>query len=88
MPEMLNTFRVGLRFPRSQARVLRNLVERLNQADIDRSHTSLFASAAQATAQGEPLIVVAENLLEVELMAEAFPKFGVVKPTIEELSGD
>lgn len=89
MPETLDTttFRVGLRFPRSQARVLRNVAQRLNQADVDREHTSLFDKAAEATAMGEPLIVFAENLLEVELMAAAFPRFGVVRPTIEELSG-
>lgn len=78
--------RIGLRFRKSQARILRNLVARMKSEGIDREHISLFEAAADAAYTGEPLIVVCHELMEAELMAAAFPKWGVVAPTIEQLS--
>lgn len=78
--------KIGLRFRKSQARILRNLVQRMKSEGIDRESISLFESAQLAAQTGEPLIVVCHDPMEVELMAAAFPRWGVVAPTMERLA--
>ncbi len=80
------TFNVGLRFRKSQARTLRNLALRLNAQDQDREAIALFDKAAAAAASGEPLIVVCGHPGEAMLMAEAFTRYGVRRPAVEALS--
>ena len=78
--------RIGLRFRKSQARTLRNLVDRMKSEGIDQDHIGLFEAAAEAARHGEPLVVICGDPMEALLMVEAFPKWGIVAPTIEELS--
>lgn len=76
---------LGLRFPRSQARVLRAIgeeAERMGQGDI-----SLYFKAAESAEIGEPLIVKCEARDEVERMAALFATLGCRRPAIEELNG-
>lgn len=80
--------RIGLRFRRSQARTLRALAERAERRELGAESVSLFRDAADAAATGEPLIVLCEQPLEAVLIAEGFTRYGVVKPAVEELSGD
>lgn len=80
------TFNVGLRFRKSQAKTLRNLALRLNAQDQDREAIELFDKAAAAAASGEPLIVVCTHPMEAQLMAEAFVRYGVRRPAVEQLS--
>lgn len=79
--------RVGLRFPRSQARPLRNIAERIHARELGAEHAALFESAAEAARTGEPLIVQCHDALEAVMIADGFPRWGIVRPAIEELSG-
>jgi hypothetical protein len=58
----------------------------MNSEGIGTEHASLFRAAAEAARTGEPLVVVCDEPIEAELMAAAFPKWGVVAPVIEKLS--
>jgi len=78
---------MGLRFRKSQARMLRNLTDQLKERDLPGVDISLFEKAAQAAAAGEPLLVHCESREEVELMAAAFAQLGVARPQIDELAG-
>lgn len=78
---------IGLRFPRSQARTLRNLAERIHARDLGDEHASLFEAAAEAARTGEPLIVQCSMPIEAVMIADGFTQFGVARPAIEELSG-
>jgi hypothetical protein len=86
VPEQKTEHRIGLRFRRSMKAPLRNLVERMKSEGIDPEHISLFEQAAEAARTGEPLIVICAEPMEAELMAAAFPAWGIVKPNIEQLS--
>jgi len=80
--------RVGLRFSRSQARILRNLVAQL-RADPPRGDfdISLFDKAAEAAENGEPLHVLCSDRDEAERMAAGFVLWGVKRPSMELLRG-
>lgn len=77
--------KVGLRFKRSQARILRNLAARVRNGEIANGHAAVFEQAAQAASTGEPLIVVCKDPMEAQMMAAGYAQYGVVAPTIEEL---
>lgn len=75
----------GLRWPRSQARVLLNISEeaaRHGQGDV-----SLYLRAAESVADNEPLVVHCEGRAEIEQMAALFVALGVRRPAIEDLNG-
>lgn len=80
------THRVGLRFPRSQARTLRYLAQRAHARELGPEVTSLFDQAAGAAATGEPLIVVCSDPAEAIAMADGFTMYGVTRPAVEQLS--
>lgn len=79
--------RIGLRFRRSQARLLRDLAERCKVNDLGAQHVATFEQAAQAAASGEPLIVICMEPIEAVAMADGYTRFGVVRPSIEQLNG-
>lgn len=82
---LLETVRLGLRFKKDQARVLSTLVKKL-EADGQHEHVTLFRQAANAARNSEPLIIEADSVMEVQLMAAAFGQFpGVRVPSIVEL---
>lgn len=78
---------MGLRFRKSQVRVLRNLVEWVEGNDVPGIDVSLYRKAMEAAAAGEPLLVHCNGREEVEAMAAAFVRLGVARPTIDELAG-
>jgi len=75
---------MGLRFRKSQARVLRELANRAKARELPGA-VSLFEKAAEAAASGEPLIVACSTPEEAVAMAAGFSQYGVVTPTIEQL---
>lgn len=81
------SIRVGLRFRRGDARVLRNLADRVRAGELGAQHVATFASAADAAATGEPLIVQCESHLEAVMMADGYARWGVRRPAVEELTG-
>jgi hypothetical protein len=81
------TVKAGLRFRRSQARVLRALVVRAEHRELPSANVTFFRMAAEAAHTGEPLLVECTNEAELALLASGFAHFGVVPPTIEQVSG-
>jgi hypothetical protein len=79
--------KLGLRFRRSQHRVLAAIAQRLEQVPNAHDQITLFKLAAEAAKTGEPMIFICSNALEAELAAAAFPQWGAARPTIETLSG-
>lgn len=77
---------VGLRFRRSQTRLLRNLVDHLEATNLPGVDISLYEKAREAAEAGEPLIVHCESREEVEAMAAGFVAVGVGRPEIDELT--
>ena len=78
--------KVGLRFKRSQARLLRHLAARVRNSELPNSHAAIFDAAAQAASTGEPLIVICRNQMEAQMMAAGYTQYGVTAPTIEQVS--
>lgn len=77
---------MGLRFRKSQARVLRNIAEWARANDLPGVDATLYDKAAESAAAGEPLVVHCENREEVEGMAAGFVLLGVARPEIDELT--
>jgi hypothetical protein len=84
MPEQLL---LGLRFPRSQVRRLREIVEQLRSDRPDGIDIGLFEKAADSAIEGEPLQVRCSSRAEIELIADGFTRWGVRRPEIDELNG-
>jgi len=78
---------MGLRFRKSQVRVLRNLIDWIEGNDVPGIDVSLYRKAMEAAAEGEPLLVHCDGREEVEEMAAAFVRLGLARPTIDELAG-
>lgn len=74
--------RVGLRFPRSAARILRNTAERFR--GIEGVDVGLFEKAADSARDNVPLEVVFDKRSEVEQMVADFRRLGVPEPIIED----
>lgn len=79
--------RVGLRFRRGDARVLRAIADRIRAGDLGGQNLATFDLAADAAKTGEPLIVECDHHLEAVLMADGYARFGVRRPAVEELTG-
>jgi hypothetical protein len=79
--------RVGLRFRRGDARVLRALAERVRAKELGAQAVATFAGAADAAATGEPLIVLCNDHTEAQVMADGYVRYGVRRPAVEELTG-
>lgn len=82
-----DTLVVGLRFPKSQARVLRNIATDLRSLQPEGVDISLFDKAAESAAAGEPLIVRCTEPQEAELIAHGFVMWGVQRPAIDAMNG-
>lgn len=83
---MTTYLRAGLRFDRIDAPRLRDLAHRAAQRELTEAH-DLFANAATAASQGEPLVVFCADIAELQTLAEGFIARGVRRPAIEQLSG-
>lgn len=79
--------RVGFRFDRRDAAILRSLSARVRAGELDNHHAAVFENAASAAETGEPLIVECENQAEALLLADGYSRFGVSRPVIDELAG-
>ncbi|MGB1583353.1 MAG: hypothetical protein ACPHCI_06155 [Solirubrobacterales bacterium] len=78
---------VGLRFRRDQHRALDTIADQLESIG-QTEHVSLFRQSAEHARSGEPLIVHAASVLEIELMVAGYTQFpGVVRPVVEQLNG-
>lgn len=75
--------KAGLRFPRSAARVLRNIGDRL-RAEGRSDDCQLFDKAEAATRSGEALEVVFSDPGELAQMVAAFRRLGVPEPVVED----
>jgi hypothetical protein len=78
--------KVGLRFRKSDARLLRHLADRVRNGEIQGT-LSTFENAAEAARSGEPLIVVCDVLEEAHQMAALYRGCGTSMPAVEALSG-
>lgn len=79
---MTDENRVGLRFPRSAQRVLRNIAETYRgQPGVD---ISLFEKAAESARDSVPLDVRFSDRSEVEQMVADFQRLGCGTPVIED----
>lgn len=81
------TKRIGLRFDRRDLLLLRTLARRAEHRELGQEQVQTFSSAADAASTGEPLIVICNSRLEVELMADGYVRLGCRRPVLEALSG-
>lgn len=79
--------RIGLRFHRSDAKLLFALAQRVRRGELGAGHASVFEHAAEAAWTGEPLIVQCLHSSEAHVMADGYVRYGVRRPAIEELTG-
>lgn len=75
--------RAGLRFSRSDAKLLEELAERVRLAEMGAEPVQVFAGAADAARTGEPFIVWCEHPDELKMMADGYIKWGVRRPAID-----
>lgn len=78
--------RVGLRFDRSEAGLLRWLAGRVQASELP-GPAGGFLKAAEAADTGEPLILQVNDPSEAQRMASRFVALGVRRPAVEELTG-
>lgn len=77
----------GLRFKRSDVRVLRNILQDLEARRPEGVDIGLFKKALDSAEADEPLVVAYDQWSELELMADGFTRWGVSRPAIDELNG-
>ena len=73
---------IPLRFRKADARVLRNHAVWCAANGIDEADVGLYDQAADAAANGEPLMVLCNHKQEVELMADLFTRLGIKRPIV------
>lgn len=78
--------KVGLRFRKGDARILRNLADRIRNGEI-RGTLATFQQAEEAAKSGEPLIVVCADPKEAHDMAALYATCGTSRPAVEALFG-
>lgn len=79
--------KLGLRFDRGDAPLLRSLAAQIKNGEIRGHAADVFEQAALAAEHREPLQVHCDDPMEVVQMATLYMRFGVARPVIEELSG-
>lgn len=84
---MTQTMRMGLRFRRSQKRVLRDLIQQMESLQPENFDIGLFRKALESVEVDEPLVVICDTPEEVKAMADGFALWGIVRPAVEELNG-
>lgn len=77
--------KLGLRFARRDARLLRSLEGAVRNGELHGQAANVFGQAATAAESGEALVVHCDNPIEVVQMAAAYMRYGVSQPVIEEL---
>ena len=88
MPEQLappDTLKVGLRFKRAAALLLRTLEQRVRLGEIQ-GDASTFEQAAIAAETGEPLVVTCTSHDEILIMAALYVRLGLDQPEIVDLN--
>lgn len=80
------TLTVGLRFRYRDAKVLRDLAQRVRHGEL-KGDIATFEQAAIAAECGEPLEVHCDNLMEAQLVASGYIRCGVTPTSIETLNG-
>lgn len=78
------SIRIGLRFNRRDAKLLRELAERAGRRELTEAR-KVFSDAADAARTGEPLIVLCSTPVEARLMAAGYTRYGVAEPVLESL---
>lgn len=78
--------RVGLRFARRDAPVLRALAARVRGGELQ-GDLKTYKDAAAAAETGEPLIVYCNQPEEALILADLYSRVGVTRPAVEELTG-
>lgn len=79
--------RIGLRFARKDAPLLRTLAERVRAMELGQRDAATFQLAADAAVTGEPLIVHCNDKSEALAMADGYAIYGVTRPKLDELTG-
>lgn len=81
-----NTLTIGLRFHRRDAGTLLRCAQWMEANGQQREDITLFALAAKAANDDEPLVVHCGTPDEAERMAAGFVLHGVTRPAIEPLN--
>lgn len=87
MPATADTHRLGLRFPTSDAPLLRDIAARLKEDRRPHEDISLFDKAADSAERAEPLIIVCNQPQDAVRIAHGFTRWGIQRPAIDELNG-
>ena len=77
---------IGLRWRKSQLRVLRNIRERALDAKVP--SVQLYDNAIAAVERGEPLVVICERPEEALAIAHGFVNLGAAMPELEDIDPD
>lgn len=81
------SIKLGLRFHRRDAPLLRTLASRVRNGELgENANVNTFEQAARAAESGEPLEVICEEPIEAVQMAALYTLHGCSQPVIEELS--
>lgn len=76
---------IGLRFQRSDARRLQELVDDWRSSGSNSEHIALFSRAADDARRGEPMRVICESAEEALMFADGFVLYGIHRPAVEAL---
>lgn len=82
---MSDELAIGLRFDRRDALRLLHIGQRMQAEGLQREDITLFALAAKAANDGEPLVVHCTTPDEAQRMADAFVVHGISRPAVEDL---
>jgi hypothetical protein len=85
VPVNTETLTIGLRFPRSQIRMLRNLIISVRTLRPKGVDVGLYEKALESAEAGEPLVVLCSNRGEAEMMADGFVRLGLRRPEVDVL---
>jgi hypothetical protein len=79
--------KLGLRFDRRDAPRLREWARRVRNGELGpHENVGTYQLAAEAAETGEPLLIEAQEPMEVVQLAAAYTLMGFRQPVIEELS--
>lgn len=81
-----STLTIGLRFRQRDAGTLLRCAQWMEANGLQREDITLFALAAKAANDGDPLVVHCGDINEAEQMAAGFVLHGVTRPALEHLN--
>lgn len=76
---------IGLRFAKSDAKLLRGLEAQVRNGELGGQTANIFHQAALAAETGEPLELHCVDPIEAVQMAAVYMQLGVSAPAIEDL---